>query len=118
VTGFPGDLDVHVTYRLSSPYDLRIRMNATALNKATPVNLVNHAYWNLGGHASGDVLRHLIQVFASRYTPVDMRVYDPDGGDRRRGGHAVRPAAAPGSSSSPAAVRSGTRCTGTGGVRA
>jgi aldose 1-epimerase len=71
MTGFPGDLDVYVTYQLSSPYDLRICMNATALNKATPVNLVNHAYWNLGGHASGDVLRHLIQVFASRYTPVD-----------------------------------------------
>ncbi|GJN02720.1 hypothetical protein PR202_ga20098 [Eleusine coracana subsp. coracana] len=69
--GFPGDLDVYVTYELSNPYDLRIRMNATALNKATPVNLVNHAYWNLGGHASGDVLGHLIQVFASRYTPVD-----------------------------------------------
>ena len=70
--GFPGDLDVYVTYQLSSPYDLRLRMNATALSKATPVNLVNHAYWNLGGHGSGDVLGHLVQVFASRYTPVDQ----------------------------------------------
>ncbi|XP_066338572.1 uncharacterized protein [Miscanthus floridulus] len=69
--GFPGDLDVYVTYQLSSPYDLALHMNATALNKATPVNLVNHAYWNLGGHGSGDVLGHLIQVFASLYTPVD-----------------------------------------------
>ena len=69
--GFPGDLDVYVTYQLSSPYDLSLHMNATALNKATPVNLVNHAYWNLGGHGSGDVLGHLIQVSASRYTPVD-----------------------------------------------
>jgi aldose 1-epimerase len=68
VAGFPSDLDVYVTYQLSSPYDLRICMNATALNKATPVN---HAYWNLGGHASGDVLGHLIQVHASRYTIVD-----------------------------------------------
>ncbi|KAF8714947.1 hypothetical protein HU200_027488 [Digitaria exilis] len=69
--GFPGDLDVYVTYRLSSPYELSLHMNATALDKATPVNLVNHAYWNLAGHGSGDVLGHLIQVFASEYTPVD-----------------------------------------------
>lgn len=69
--GFPGDLDVYVTYQLCGPYDLRLRMNATALNKATPVNLVNHAYWNLGGHGSGAVLGHLVQVFAARYTPVD-----------------------------------------------
>jgi len=54
--GFPGDLDVYVTYQLSSPHHLIARMNATALNKATPVNLANHAYWNLGGHGSGDVL--------------------------------------------------------------
>ncbi|KAF8703326.1 hypothetical protein HU200_032124 [Digitaria exilis] len=69
--GFPGDLNVYVTYRLSSPYELNLHMNATALDKATPVNLVNHAYWNLAGHGSGDVLGHLIQVFASEYTPVD-----------------------------------------------
>ncbi|TVU14208.1 hypothetical protein EJB05_37660, partial [Eragrostis curvula] len=76
--GFPGAVDVYVTYQLSGPYDLRIRMNATALNKATPVNLVNHAYWNLAGHCSGDVLGHLIQVFAARYTPVD-KVMIPTG---------------------------------------
>lgn len=69
--GFPGDLDVYVTYQLSGAYDLSLRMNATALDKATPVNLVNHAYWNLAGHGSGDVLGHVIQVLASRYTPVD-----------------------------------------------
>ena len=71
LVGFPGDLDVYVTYQLSSPHHLIARMNATALNKATPVNLANHAYWNLGGHRSGDVLGQVIQVFASRYTPVD-----------------------------------------------
>ncbi|KAJ1271324.1 hypothetical protein BS78_06G120100 [Paspalum vaginatum] len=69
--GFPGDLDVYVTYQLCGPYELSARMNATALSKATPVNLANHAYWNLGGHGSGDVLGEVIQVFASRYTPVD-----------------------------------------------
>ena len=62
---------MYVTYRLSDPYDLSINMNATATSKATPVNLVNHAYWNLAGHGSGDVLEHELQMFASQYTPVD-----------------------------------------------
>ncbi|KQJ82953.1 aldose 1-epimerase [Brachypodium distachyon] len=70
--GFPGDLDVYVTYELSSPYVLRVRMNATALDKATPVNLAQHTYWNLGGQGSGrDVLGHTVQLFAAHYTPVD-----------------------------------------------
>ncbi|KAM0901844.1 hypothetical protein ACQ4PT_019679 [Festuca glaucescens] len=69
--GFPGDLDVYATYRLSSPYDLSITMNATATTKATPVNLANHAYWNLAGHDSGDVLQQELQIFASSYTPLD-----------------------------------------------
>ncbi|KAF8714949.1 hypothetical protein HU200_027490 [Digitaria exilis] len=69
--GFPGALDVYVTYRLSSPYELSIHMNATALDKATPVNLVNHAYWNLAGQGRGDILGDTVQIFASRYTPVD-----------------------------------------------
>ncbi|KAF8703327.1 hypothetical protein HU200_032125 [Digitaria exilis] len=69
--GFPGALDVYVTYRLSSPYELSIHMNATALDKATPVNLVNHAYWNLAGQGRGDILGDTVQLFASRYTPVD-----------------------------------------------
>jgi aldose 1-epimerase len=56
--GFPGDLDVYVTYQLGTLYELRAWMNATAMNKATPVNLVNHAYWNLAGDGSGDVLGH------------------------------------------------------------
>ncbi|VAI83942.1 unnamed protein product [Triticum turgidum subsp. durum] len=69
--GFPGDVDVHVTYQLSSPHVLSVRMNATAWGKATPVNLAHHAYWNLGGHGSGSVLGEEVRLFASRYTPVD-----------------------------------------------
>ncbi|CAM0904356.1 unnamed protein product [Alopecurus aequalis] len=70
--GFPGDLDVYVTYQLSRPYDLSIRMNATtAKSKATPVNLANHVYWNLAGHGSGNVLKNELQILASHYTPVD-----------------------------------------------
>ncbi|KAL6845745.1 hypothetical protein ACP4OV_024320 [Aristida adscensionis] len=69
--GFPGELDVYVTYQLSSPYVLSVHMNATALSKATPVNLAQHTYWNLGGAGSGDVLGDTVELFASRYTPVD-----------------------------------------------
>ncbi|KAK1683627.1 hypothetical protein QYE76_044475 [Lolium multiflorum] len=77
--GFPGDLDVYATYQLSSPYVLSVRTNATALNKATPVNFLQHVYWNLGGHGSGDVLGHTLQLSASRYTPLDKELLPSSG---------------------------------------
>ncbi|KAL5216626.1 hypothetical protein ABZP36_008027 [Zizania latifolia] len=77
--GFPGDLDAYVTYQLSSPYVLGVRMNATALNKATPVNFLQHTYWNLRGHGSGDVLGHTLQLSASRYTPLDEELLPSSG---------------------------------------
>ncbi|GKV08688.1 hypothetical protein SLEP1_g20286 [Rubroshorea leprosula] len=42
-----------------------------SLQKAAPVNLAQHTYWNLGGHNSGDILSEEVQIFASSYTPVD-----------------------------------------------
>ncbi|XP_009593213.1 uncharacterized protein [Nicotiana tomentosiformis] len=69
--GFPGDLRVSVTYALKDPYKLSVVMKAKALNKATPVNLAQHSYWNIGGHNSGDILSNVIQIFASHITPVD-----------------------------------------------
>ncbi|CAM0945546.1 unnamed protein product [Alopecurus aequalis] len=69
--GEQGDLDVYVTYQISSQHVLSVHMNATARGKATPVNLAHHAYWNLGGHDSGSILREKVRLFASRYTPVD-----------------------------------------------
>lgn len=77
--GFPGDLDVYATYSLSSPYVLSIRTNATALNKATPVNFLQHTYWNLGGKGSGNILGHTLQLFASRYTPMDDELLPSSG---------------------------------------
>ncbi|KAF8693555.1 hypothetical protein HU200_038957 [Digitaria exilis] len=80
--GFPGDLDVYVTYQLSPPYVLSVLMNATARGpspRATPVNLAHHAYWNLGGHGSGPVLGSTVQLLASRYTPVDPATLIPTG---------------------------------------
>ncbi|KAH7850899.1 hypothetical protein Vadar_004414 [Vaccinium darrowii] len=68
--GFPGDLSVTVTYTLSG-HNLAVKMKATALNKATPVNLAHHSYWNLGGHNRGNILSNEIQIFGSHITPVD-----------------------------------------------
>ncbi|XP_050223935.1 uncharacterized protein LOC126673733 [Mercurialis annua] len=69
--GFPGNLRVTVSYALLENNQLSITMKAKAENISTPVNLANHAYWNLAGQSSGDILSHQLQLFASRYTPVD-----------------------------------------------
>ncbi|KAI4347613.1 hypothetical protein L6164_008412 [Bauhinia variegata] len=72
--GFPGDLLATVTYTLYGKNKLSIIMKAKALNKATPVNLVNHAYWNLGGHNSGNILHEQVQIFGSKITLVDSHL--------------------------------------------
>ncbi|CAH2041015.1 unnamed protein product [Thlaspi arvense] len=72
--GFPGDLQVSVTYSLPEPNKLEVKMKAKALNKPTPVSLGTHFYWNLGGHNSGDILSHSLQLFASRFTPLDIEL--------------------------------------------
>lgn len=46
-------------------------MEAVPQNKATPISLAQHTYWNLSGHDSGDILGHCIQIWASHITPVD-----------------------------------------------
>ncbi|KAJ7974433.1 Aldose 1-epimerase [Quillaja saponaria] len=71
--GFPGDLQVFVTYALIGNNKLSVKMNAKALNKPTPVNLAQHAYWNLGGHNSGSILSEKVQIFGSKITVVDNR---------------------------------------------
>ncbi|KAK7266348.1 hypothetical protein RIF29_18992 [Crotalaria pallida] len=68
--GFPGDLLVIVSYILEKN-SLSIIMNAKALNKPTPVNLINHAYWNLGNHNSGNILDEVVQIFGSKITLLD-----------------------------------------------
>jgi aldose 1-epimerase len=70
--GYPGNLQVQVTYQLlpTTPPQLAIRYEATT-DKRTPINLTNHAYWNLGGQGSHTVLDHELQVEADQYTETD-----------------------------------------------
>jgi aldose 1-epimerase len=68
--GFPGNLTVSITYTLTSNNVLRVSYGAWT-DKATPVNLAHHSYFNLAGPASGNVLGHEVTIFADKYTPVD-----------------------------------------------
>lgn len=68
--GYPGLLDVTVTYSLSHDNALEIHYEATT-TKATPINLTNHSYFNLTGKPDSTILNHRLKLNASDYTPVN-----------------------------------------------
>jgi aldose 1-epimerase len=67
--GYPGNLTLSVTYWLGEDNDWRIDYLATT-DKATPVNVTQHSYFNLKGEGNGDILGHELTFKASKTTPV------------------------------------------------
>ena len=83
----PASSTISVTYTLSDKNELTLDYNATT-DKATPVNLTNHSYFNLAGAGRGHRAEPRIDPGRRRYTPVDDTLI-PLGKDRAGQGHAV-----------------------------
>jgi aldose 1-epimerase len=71
--GFPGNLKVKVTYTLTDANEVVIDYEATT-DKATPINVSQHSYFNLAGEGNGDILNHEVMLNADRFTPVDKNL--------------------------------------------
>lgn len=68
--GYPGNLNVKVTYTLTEDNSLKINYTAIS-DKDTVVNLTNHSYFNLSGHNSGNILNHKLMINSDSFTVND-----------------------------------------------
>ncbi len=68
--GFPGNLDQSIRYTLTARNELKITYHAVS-DATTVINLTNHSYFNLGGHDSGDILDHELEIYADAFLLTD-----------------------------------------------
>ncbi|MDB4300746.1 galactose mutarotase [bacterium] len=68
--GYPGNLSATVTYWLTDSNELVFEVEATT-DKATPVNIIHHTYWNLSGDHETSINDHLLQINADHFLPTD-----------------------------------------------
>ena len=71
--GYPGSVQVTVTYTLNRQNEFRIDYHATT-DKTTPINLTNHAYWNLAGAGTGKIGEHELLLESDQYLPVNANL--------------------------------------------
>jgi aldose 1-epimerase len=69
--GYPGTVEATARFEVTDDDELLVTMTAETLDHPTVVNMCNHSYFNLSGHASGDILNHKVQIPAEFYTPSD-----------------------------------------------
>lgn len=68
--GYPGNVTTQVTYSLTDQNEFVVDYESST-DKATPLNLTSHSYFNLAGEGSGSVEDHELQIFADEYAPTD-----------------------------------------------